>query len=99
MNKAITAVAALTALLAMTPSATAAPPPLFGTAEFRAASLDALPKWQQTLRRIDQEQAAYRACARSSADCPSRAAVAWQSMVRTQRGRHPIEQLQAVNRF
>ena len=49
MNKAITAVAALTALLAMTPSATAASPPLFGTAEFRAASLDALPKWQQTL--------------------------------------------------
>ena len=54
MNKAITAVAALTALLAMTPSAAAAPPPLFGTAEFRAASLDALPKWQQTLRRIDR---------------------------------------------
>ena len=90
MNKAITAVAALTALLAMAPSATAAPPPLFGTAEFRAASLDALPKWQQTLRRIEQEQAAYRAC-------PSRAAVAWQSVVRTQRDRLPIEQLQAVN--
>jgi predicted transglutaminase-like cysteine proteinase len=98
VNQAITAVAALTALLAMTPSAAAAPP-LFGTAEFRAASLDALPKWQHTLRRIDQEQAAYRACAESSAACPSRAAVAWQSVVRTQRGRLPIEQLQAVNRF
>ena len=99
MNKAITAVAALTALLAMTPSAAAASPPLFGTAEFRAASLDALPKWQQTLSRIDQEQATYRACARASATCPSRAAVAWQSVVRTQRGRPPIEQLQAVNQF
>jgi predicted transglutaminase-like cysteine proteinase len=99
VNKAITAVAALAALLALTPSATAASPPLFGTAEFRAASLDALPKWQQTLRRIDQEQATYRACARGSATCPSRAAIAWQSLVRTQRGRPPIEQLQAVNRF
>ena len=99
MNKAITAVAALPALLAMTPSAAAAPPQLFGTAEFRAVSLDALPKWQQTLRRIDQEQATYRACAHASTDCPSRAAVAWQSVVRTQRGRPPIEQIQAVNRF
>jgi predicted transglutaminase-like cysteine proteinase len=99
VNKAITAVAALTTLLALTPSAAASPPPLFGTAEFRAASLDALPKWQQTLRRIDQEQATYRACAGASAACPSRAAVAWQSVVRTQRGRPPIEQLQAVNRF
>ena len=70
MNKAITAVAALTVLLAMTPSAAAAPPPLFGTAEFRAASLDALPKWQQTLRRIDQEQATYRACARAERSLP-----------------------------
>ena len=99
MNKAITAVAALTALLAMTPSAVAGPPPLFGTAEFRAASLDALPKWQQTLRRIDQEQTTYRACARMSTECPSPAAAAWQAVVRTQRGRPAIEQLQAVNRF
>jgi predicted transglutaminase-like cysteine proteinase len=99
VNKAITAVAALTALLAMTPSAAAAPPQLFGTAEFRAASLEALPKWQQTLLRIDQEQATYRACARASTNCPSRAAVAWQSVVRTQRDRPPIEQIQAVNRF
>lgn len=99
MNKAITAVAALTALLAMAPSAAAAPPSLFGTAEFRAGSLDALPKWQQALRRIDREQATYRACARASDACPSRAAIAWQSVVRSQMNRPPIEQLQAVNQF
>ena len=57
MNKAMTAMAALAALLASAASAGAAPPPLFGTAEFRAESLDALPKWQRVLRQIEQEQA------------------------------------------
>lgn len=99
MNKAITALAALAALLALAPSAAAAPPPLFGTSEFRGESLDALPKWQRVLSRIEREQATYQACARGSQACPSRAAVAWQSVVRSQLGRPPIEQLQAVNRF
>ena len=99
MNKAITALAALAALLALAPSAAATPPPLFGTSEFRGESLDALPKWQRVLSRIDREQATYQACARGSQACPSRAAVAWQSVVRSQMGRPPIEQLQAVNRF
>src|SRR5688572_1861686 len=83
----------------MAPSAAAAAPPLFGTTEFRAESLDALPKWQRALRQIDREQATYRACARGSKACPSRAAVAWQSVVRSHAGRPSIEQLQAVNRF
>jgi len=99
VNKAITAAAALTALLALTPTAAAAPPPLFGTAEFRAASLDALPKWQRTLRRVDEERAIYQACAQASAACPSRAAMAWQAVVRTHRDRPQIEQLRAVNEF
>ena len=99
MNKAITALAALAALLAMAPSAASAASPLFGTSEFRAASLDALPKWQRVLGQIEREQATYRACARASEACPSRAAVAWQSVVRSQLGRPSIDQLQAVNRF
>jgi predicted transglutaminase-like cysteine proteinase len=98
VNKAITAVAALAALLALAPSAAAAPP-LFGTAEFRAKSLNALPKWQQVLRRIEQEQPTYRACARETAACPSRAAVAWQALVGNQIDRPPIEQLRAINQF
>ena len=100
MNQAITALAALAALLALAPSAAAAAtPPLFGTTEFRAESLDALPKWQRVLSQIDRERATYQACARGSKTCPSRAAVAWQSVVRTHAGRPSIEQLQAVNRF
>jgi predicted transglutaminase-like cysteine proteinase len=99
MNKAMTAIAALAALLASAASAGAAPPPLLGTAEFRTESLDALPTWQRVLRQIEREQATYRACARASEPCPSRAAVAWQSLVHSQIGRPRIEQLQAVNRF
>jgi predicted transglutaminase-like cysteine proteinase len=100
VNQAITALAALAALLALAPSAaTAATPPLFGTTEFRAESLDALPKWQRVLSQIDRERATYHACVRGSKTCPSRAAVAWQSVVRTHAGRPSIEQLRAVNRF
>jgi predicted transglutaminase-like cysteine proteinase len=99
VNKAIPALAALAALLALAPSAATAARPLFGTTEFRAESLDALPKWQRVLGRIEREQPTYQACARDSSACPSRAAVAWQSVVRSQLGQPSIEQLQAVNRF
>jgi predicted transglutaminase-like cysteine proteinase len=99
VDKAITAVAALAALLALAPSAAATSPPLFGTAEFRSESLDALPKWQRALRQIEREQATYRACARASEACPSRAVAAWQALVRSQIGRPSIEQVRAVNRF
>jgi predicted transglutaminase-like cysteine proteinase len=99
VNKAITALAALAALLAMAPSAAGAAPPLFGTSEFRAESLAALPKWQRALRQIEQERDTYRTCSRPSADCPSRSIAAWRSMISSQVGRAPIEQLRTVNRF
>ena len=99
MNKAITALAALAALLAMTPSAAGAAPSLLGTSELRAESLAALPKWQGVLRRIEQERSSYEACSRSSADCPSPSVAAWRSVIRSQIGRAPIDQLRAVNRF
>jgi predicted transglutaminase-like cysteine proteinase len=99
VNKAIVALAALAALVVMAPSAARAGPPLFGTSEFRAKSLAALPKWQRVLSRIDQEQPTYDACARASAACPSQSVMAWQSMIESQQGRPPIDQLRAVNRF
>ncbi|MGH6898542.1 MAG: transglutaminase-like cysteine peptidase, partial [Geminicoccaceae bacterium] len=99
MNKAITALAVLAALLAMTPSAAGAAPPLFGTTEFRAPSLAALPKWQHALRQIEQERSTYQACSHASADCPSRSVMAWRSVISSQIGRPPIEQLRTVNRF
>ena len=99
MNKAITALAALAALLAMAPSAAGAAPPLFGTTEFRAESLAALPKWQRALRQIDQERSTYRACSRLSATCPAQSVMVWQSVIKSQIGRPQIDQLHAINRF
>jgi predicted transglutaminase-like cysteine proteinase len=99
VNKATTALAALAALLVMAPSAARAAPGLFGTTEFQARSLAALPKWQRVLSRIEEERPTYDACARSSAACPSRSVMAWQSMIESQKGRPPIDQLRAVNRF
>jgi predicted transglutaminase-like cysteine proteinase len=77
----------------------AAPPPLFGTVEFRAASLAALPQWQRVLKRIEEEQPVYRACSAAADACPSRGVMAWRALVRSQRGNSPYEQLRAVNRF
>ena len=75
----------------------AATPPLFGTVEFRAESLAALPQWQRVLERIEEERPFYRACA--AADCPSRGVMAWQALKRSQQGGRPRDQLRAVNRF
>ena len=56
----------------MAPSAAAAAPPLFGTTEFRAAVAGCPAEVAAALRQIDQERSTYRACAVSSAACPSR---------------------------
>jgi predicted transglutaminase-like cysteine proteinase len=99
VNTALKAGAVLVGVLATAPPAAAAASSLFGTVEFRAESLAALPQWQRTLRRIADEERIYQACARDAAACPFRAVLAWQSMLQAQLGRPAIDQLQAVNRF
>jgi predicted transglutaminase-like cysteine proteinase len=100
VNTALKAFAVLGGLFGMMPTAAAATPPeLFGTVEFRAESLAALPQWQRTLRQIDQERGTYEACSEAAPSCPSRGIMAWQAMLKGQVGRAPIDQLQAVNRF
>lgn len=98
MKRTITALAALAALLAMTPSA-AASPSLFGTTEFRAESLAALPQWQRALSKIDRERSTYQACADAAESCPTQSVMAWQAMIKSQVGRPPIDQLKAINQF
>lgn len=98
MNIALKALALLGAWLAVAPSASAQPN-LFGTTEFRAPSLAALPQWQRALRQIEAERSTYRRCADRAADCPTRGAMAWQAMMRDQAGRNRLAQLQEVNRF
>ena len=99
MTTALKALAVLGGLLGMIPTAAAAPPELFGTIEFRAESLAALPQWQRTLQRIDRERGIYQACSRSATACPSPGVMAWQAMLSGEVGRAPLDQLQAVNRF
>ena len=100
MNTALKAFAVLGGLFGMMPTAAAATTPeLFGTVEFRAESLAALPQWERTLRQIEQERGTYEACSEAAPSCPSRGVMAWQAMLKGQVGRAPIDQLQAVNRF
>lgn len=99
MSPPLAALAAVAALLALLPSAAATPAFLFGTVEFRTASLGALPQWQETLRAIEAERAAYDACARDSGSCASQGLVAWDEMIKSQSGRPKLEQIHAINRF
>ncbi|MEZ5866624.1 MAG: transglutaminase-like cysteine peptidase [Geminicoccaceae bacterium] len=72
---------------------------LFGTAEFRADSLAALPKWRQVLERSAQEQPIYDACRKDPAACPNRGVMAWQALLQGLRGAPLPEQVSKVNRF
>ena len=99
MKTALMALTMLGGLLGTLPAAAAAAPPLFGTVEFRAESLAALPQWQRALAQIEAERPSYRSCWNGEASCPSRGALAWQTMLKDQAGRPRFHQIQAVNRF
>ena len=99
MNTALKAFAVLGGLFGMMPTAAATTPELFGTVEFRAESLAALPQWERTLRQIEQERGTYEACSEAAPSCPSRGVMAWQAMLRSQAGRPQFYQIQAINRF
>ncbi len=100
MNIARKGLAALVLMTAMAPSEVAATSTsLFGTVEFRAESLAALPQWQRALRQIERERSTYRACAQEEGSCPSSSVMAWQAMIKEQTSRAPIDQIMTVNRF
>jgi predicted transglutaminase-like cysteine proteinase len=99
VKSALMALTLLGGLLGTLPVAAAATPQLFGTVEFRAESLAALPQWERALAQIDEERPTYRSCWRADASCPSRGALAWQAMLKAQVGRPRFHQIQAVNRF
>lgn len=95
-----TAVAALAlgGTLPLAP-AQAGAPGLFGTAEFRADSLAALPQWRSALARMAAEADALAGCRSAAGACPSPAAREWLALLRGLEGRPRREQLRAVNRF
>lgn len=98
MNKIVKIAAFATAFIISTP-AIAGPTHLLNTIEYRTNSLDALPQWQRTLSKIEQEQKSYRDCAINERDCSSRAIKAWQAMIKEQKGARQIDQLRRVNSF
>lgn len=72
---------------------------LFGTVEFKAESLAALPQWRRVLQGIAAEDATYRACAADPRACPGRSAMAWRALLDGLDGAPRMEQIRAVNRF
>ncbi len=88
-------------LLALVPATADAAdfPPLFDAIEYRSESFAALPQWQHVLDAIDRESPFYRDCDVALEPCEPRALLAWQAMIKGQRGEPAIEQLHAVNRF
>jgi predicted transglutaminase-like cysteine proteinase len=72
---------------------------LFGSLEFRAGSLAAIPEWTAVLDRVAAERAGLAACDERPAGCASPAVAAWRAELRTLRGRPALEQLAAVNAF
>jgi predicted transglutaminase-like cysteine proteinase len=75
------------------------PPHLFGSIEFRAVSLAALPQWVKVLDRIKKEQAIYAACDREISDCEMPALAAWRAKIRSVKGLDVNTQLIEINRF
>jgi predicted transglutaminase-like cysteine proteinase len=74
-------------------------PALFGTAEFRTASLAPLPQWRGALERMAAEDGAVEACARAAGACPSRKVGAWLALLRSLEDQPRSQQVRAVNSF
>lgn len=72
---------------------------LFGSVEFRAPDLTAIPQWTAVLDRIDRERAFYAACAAATADCDDPRVLAWQAKIDSLRGQSPHDQLRDLNAF
>jgi predicted transglutaminase-like cysteine proteinase len=75
------------------------PPRLFGSIEFKAASLAALPQWVAVLDRIEKERTSYAACDKEIRDCAFPALAAWRAKIRGVKGLDRKTQLIEINRF
>ena len=74
-------------------------PAVFNTIEVRADQKLVLPQWQQVLSRISLETPLYQMCAIGSANCPSKAAVSWQTLVTSLNGQDRLSQVRSINLF
>lgn len=72
---------------------------LFGTIEFRAKSLKALPKWTRVLKTLQKEEKAYAKCAEDVRECGGGAMLSWRGKIRSLQGEGGLATIQAVNSF
>ena len=74
---------------------------LWGTIEFRADSLAALPKWRGVLERMEQELPRYHACESDWDACTSAGLVSWRQFIEKEKNtpRAMDERMGAVNYF
>ena len=72
---------------------------VFNTIEVRADQQLALPQWQQVTARALAEHPFYQMCAIASSNCPSRAGIAWQTLLADLAGKDRLDQVRAVNLF
>ncbi len=72
---------------------------LFGSFEFRAQNLTALPRWMSALRRIADEEKVYVACMTAYANCPFPAAVGWIAKIKSLEGLDRMTQLIELNLY
>lgn len=72
---------------------------VFGSYQFRSASLRAFPQWQRVLDETQAERAKLRGCLDGTNGCGSEALRAWRRAVRKARGLGRRAQLEVVNRY
>ncbi|MEC9291279.1 MAG: transglutaminase-like cysteine peptidase [Pseudomonadota bacterium] len=72
---------------------------LFGTIEFRAKSLAALPKWTTVLKKLEEEEADFSQCFEDSLTCTSGEMRTWRGRIRSLQGEDTLTMLQEVNKF
>jgi predicted transglutaminase-like cysteine proteinase len=89
----------MVALLPLGGAQATLPIALFKTAEIRAESHSGLRQWQAVLERIRSERPVYDACSNDPKACPSRAVMAWQSLLHQLRDAPLDEKVTRVNRF
>jgi len=72
---------------------------LFGSIEFVAKDLSAIPRWERTLEKIKSEQVMFKHCDDIPTDCDSAAVAAWRNKLKELKGLSKTEKLEKLNSF
>lgn len=72
---------------------------IFGSREFKAASLQGLPQWQRVLRKMQRQREGYLRCSQDASACETEAQKAWRQVVLQAAAASPEQRLNVVNRY